>query len=42
MSFFRTLKQRGHDPIQTVVGALEHFLVHKQLPQLPGKIASDG
>jgi len=43
MSVFRTLKQRGHDPIQTVVEAIEHYLVHKQLPQLPPpKPASDG
>jgi transposase len=43
MSVFRTLKQRGHDPIQTVVQAIEHYLVHKQLPPLPQpKTASDG
>jgi len=43
MSVFRTLKQRGHDPIQTVVAAIEHYLEHKQLPPLPPpKTASDG
>jgi len=43
MSVFRTLKQRGHDPIQTVVEAIEHYLVHNQLPPLPTpKPASDG
>ena len=43
MSVFRTLKQRGHDPIQTIVEAIEHYLAHKQLPQLPApKTASDG
>ncbi len=43
MSVFRTLKQRGHDPIQTVVQAIEHYLVHQQLPPLPTpKSASDG
>jgi transposase len=43
MSIFRTLKQRGHDPIQTVVAAIEHYLAHKQLPPLPSpKNASDG
>lgn len=43
MSVFRTLKQRGHDPIQTVVEAIEHYLTHKQLPPLPTpKPASDG
>ena len=35
MSVFRTLKQRGYDPIQTVVEAIEHYLTHKQLPPLP-------
>jgi hypothetical protein len=43
MSVFRTLKQRGHDPIQTVVHAIEHHLAYKQLPPLPPpKTASDG
>jgi uncharacterized protein (UPF0297 family) len=32
MSVFRTLKQRGHDPIRTVVTALEHYLLTGQLP----------
>lgn len=42
MSVFRTLKQRGHDPIRTVVAALEQFLLTKQLPPLPTKAASGG
>ncbi len=43
MSVFRTLKQRGHDPIQTVVQAIEQYLAHNTLPHLPPpKIASDG
>ncbi len=43
MSVFRTLKQRGYDPIQTVVEAVEHYIVHQQLPPLPpAKTASDG
>jgi transposase len=43
MSVFRTLKQRGYDPIQTVVEAIEHYLTHKQLPPLPTpKPASHG
>ena len=43
MSVFRTLKQRGYDPIQTVVEAIEHYIAHKQLPPLPApKTASDG
>lgn len=35
MSDFRTLKQRGPDPIQTVVNAIEHYVASKQLPRLP-------
>lgn len=42
MSVFQTLKQRGHDPIQTVVEAIENYLLTKQLPPLPTKITSDG
>jgi hypothetical protein len=42
MSVLRTLKQRGHDPIRTVVTALEQFLLTGQLPPLPPKITSDG
>lgn len=42
MSVFRTLKQRGHDPIATVVAALETHLLTKQLPPLPAKVTSDG
>lgn len=35
MSIFRTLKQRGHDPIRTIVHALTHYLTTGQLPPLP-------
>jgi len=43
MSVFRTLKQRGHDPIGTVVAAVEQFLTTGQLPPLPApKTTSDG
>ena len=42
MSVFRTLKQRGHDPIRTVVAAIEQFLLTGQLPPLPPKTTSDG
>ena len=35
MSIFRTLKQRGHDPIRTVVHALAHYLTTGKLPPLP-------
>jgi transposase len=41
MSVFRTLKQRGHDPIRTVVAALEQYLLTKQLPPLPTNSTSD-
>jgi transposase len=43
MSVFRTLKQRRHDPIRTVVGAVKQFITTKQLPPLPApKTTSDG
>jgi transposase len=35
MSIFRTLKQRGHDPIQVIVTALATYLTTGQLPALP-------
>jgi transposase len=35
MSIFRTLKQRGHDPIRTIVNALTTYLTTGQLPPLP-------
>jgi hypothetical protein len=35
MSIFRTLKQRGHDPIRTIIAALTHYLTTGQLPPLP-------
>jgi transposase len=43
MSIFRTLKQRGHAPIQTIVHALAHYLTTGTLPPLPApKATSDG
>ena len=42
MSVFRTLKQRGHDPIQTVVQALATYLSTAQLPSLPAANTSYG
>ncbi len=42
MSIFRTLKQRGHDPIRTVVTAVEQFILTQQLPPLPTKNTSLG
>jgi len=35
MSVFRTLKQRGHDPIRTIVSALTVYLTTGHLPPLP-------
>lgn len=40
MSVFRTLKQRGHDPIRTTIDALRAYLTTGTLPPLP-KNASD-
>ena len=43
MSIFRTLKQRGHDPIRTIVTTLADYLTTGQLPALPkSKTTSDG
>jgi transposase len=42
MSIFRTLKQRGHNPLQTIVSALRTYLQSGQLPPLPDKIAANG
>jgi transposase len=42
MSVFRTLKQRGHDPIRTIINAIEQFILTRQLPPLPSKTTSDG
>lgn len=35
MSIFRTLKQRGHDPIRTITDAIATYLKTGQLPPLP-------
>lgn len=43
MSVFRTLKQRGHDPVQTIIDALASYLKTGELPRLPEpKPASNG
>jgi transposase len=43
MSVFRTLKQRGHDPVQTITDALASYLTTGKLPPLPEpKPTSDG
>ena len=35
MTIFRTLKQRGHQPMETIVEALRTYVLTGQLPQLP-------
>ncbi len=35
MSIFRTLKQRGHDPIRTITDALATYITTGKLPPLP-------
>lgn len=42
MSIYRTLKQRGHDPIQTIAQALRTFATTSKLPSLPTKAAASG
>lgn len=42
MSVYRTLKQRGHDPIATIANALATNLTTGQLPPLPTQTASNG
>jgi len=42
MSVFRTLKRRGHDPIDTVVTALKTRLRTGKLPPLPANITAKG
>ena len=41
MSIFRTLRQRGHDPIRTITAALAEYLATGKLSPLP-TAASDG
>jgi transposase len=42
MSIFRTLKQRGHNPLQVIVQALRTYLQTGHLPPLPDKVAANG
>ena len=42
MSIFRTLKQRGHNPIRTITTALTTYLTTGQLPPLPPKNTANG
>lgn len=41
MSIYRTLKQRGHDPLNTIVTALKTYSTTGQLPPLPEKITAN-
>jgi transposase len=42
MSVYRTLKQRGYPPIDTITKAIETYLSKGQLPPLPPKITAIG
>ena len=42
MSIFRTLKQRGHNPLRTIVTALRTYVQTGKLPPLPVKVTSNG
>jgi transposase len=42
MSVYRTLKQRGHHPIDTIVKAIESYLTTGTLPPLPAPTPTDG
>jgi transposase len=42
MSVYRTLKLRGHDPIQTITAALRTYVATGKLPPLPPPVAANG
>ncbi len=42
MSVYRTLQQRGHAPLKTVVDALTTYLATGKLPPLPAKVTVAG
>jgi hypothetical protein len=42
MSVFRTLKQRGHNPVSAVLDAIRAYLKTGQLPTLPGRVTENG
>jgi hypothetical protein len=42
MSLYRTLKQRGHNPLQTITQALATYVTTGTLPPLPEKTTSNG
>ena len=42
MSVYRTLQQRGHVPLKTVVDAVTTYLATGKLPHLPAKVTAGG
>jgi hypothetical protein len=42
MSVFRTLKQRGHNPVSAVVEAVRAYLQTGKLPPLPARVSELG
>lgn len=42
MSIYRTLKQRGHQPLNTIINALKTYLQTEQMPTLPANLTPDG
>ena len=42
MSVYRTLRLRGHDPLQSIADALRTYLQTGQLPPLPASVPADG
>lgn len=42
MSIYRTLKQRGHNPLQTITQSLANYVTSGILPPLPQKTTSSG
>ena len=42
MTIYRTLKQRGHNPLQTITDALRNYLTIGTLPPLPQQSTPDG
>ena len=42
MSIYRTLKLRGHAPLNILVDALKHYVRTGSVPALPDKVTSDG
>jgi hypothetical protein len=41
MSIYRTLKQRGHNPLETIVSAVRTYLKTGKLPPLPVRITEN-